>query len=163
MIQVILLWVVGLWSGCLHPFHLSICEIEHDTQSESLQITIRLFQDDFELALDKIGGPVGFFSETEEAEAKKILQQFFDSHLKITVDKKDMTHQLLGFELEDNVVWCYLEIVKVPLLQEVTVRNTVLLDTFDDQINLAHIRYQGHVKSLKFQGDQLAGTAAFTR
>jgi hypothetical protein len=63
--------------------------------------------------------------------------------------------------VEDNVVWCYLEIEKVNGLKEISVQYSALVDTFDDQINLAHIRYRGDVKSLKFQKGQLTGTAEF--
>jgi len=158
LLQVLVLYILGI----LHPFHISICEIEHDGESKTLQITSRLFQDDFELALVDEGNRSAFFRETPEDEAKEVLKQFFQKHLVVTVDTRKMDHRFLGYEIEDNVVWCYLEIEKVNSLREISVQYSVLVDTFDDQINLAHIRYQGDVKSLKFQKDQLTGTTAFT-
>lgn len=148
--------------GYFHPFHISICEIEHDQESKSLQITSRLFQDDFELALARDGKPDAFFQRSPESEINQELKLFFETHLKVSVDSKSLDHQFLGFEIEDNVVWCYLEIEDVKSFNEISVQYSVLLDTFNDQINLAHVRYQGMVKSLKFQQNQLTGTAAFT-
>ena len=155
----VLLLLLLLW---VHPFHISICEIEHDKASKSLQITSRLFQDDFEAALMRQGNSDAFFQKTPPEEANKILNDFFTEHLQVSVDSKPLDHKLLGFEIEENVVWCYLEIEQVKSLKEISVKYSVLVDTFDDQINLAHIRYQGAVKSLKFQRNQLTGTAAFT-
>jgi hypothetical protein len=155
LLQLLVPYLLGL-----HPFHISICEIEHDRESQSLQITSRLFQDDFELALSD-GKGTAFFRQTPMDDAKQVLSKFFKEHLQVTVDSKRMEHRFLGYEVEDNVVWCYLEIEKVNGLKEISVQYSVLVDTFDDQINLAHIRYRGDVKSLKFQKGQLTGTAEF--
>ncbi|MGI9550915.1 MAG: DUF6702 family protein [Aurantibacter sp.] len=162
MIQVILIVTIGVFSGHLHPFHLSICELEYDTDSKSIQITSRLFQDDFEVALDELAQSKGYFSQTGTSEAKKDLQDYFDQHLRVSINDQPYTHKFLGFEIEENVVWCYLEIERVDFIGEISIQYSALVDTFNDQINLAHIRYQGKVKSLKFQRNQLSGTASFT-
>ena len=156
-ILTIITWIFGL----VHPFHISICEIEHDDESSTLQITSRLFQDDFESALNSDHGD-GFFKSTAQDETTKVLSKFFEQHLQVSVDSNPVKQEFLGFEIEDNVVWCYLEIQNVQSVKEITVKYSVLTDTFDDQINLAHIRYQGEVKSLRFSKSQLTGTAAFT-
>ena len=162
MIQVVLSAWLGLVIAVWHPFHISICEVEHNPESQSLQITSRIFQDDFEAALDKLSQSVGFFSQHSQQEATEKLQQYFNQHLKILINDKPVNHNLLGFELEDNVVWSYLEIKGVNNLDKISITYSVLIDTFNDQINLAHIRHAGKVKSLKFQKNQLSGTAAFT-
>ena len=162
MIQVILTMVMWFSSGLIHPFHISICELEYDAESLSLQITSRIFQDDFEVALEQMTESSGYFGETSTDAINKTLQEYFDEHLNVTIDQNRMDHKLLGFEIEDNVVWCYLEIEGINSIAEISVQYSVLIDTFNDQINLAHIKYLGKVKSLKFQRDQLFGTAAFT-
>ena len=162
MIQVILSALV-IWNiGLVHPFHISICEIEHDGETKSLQITSRIFQDDFETALEPASDVKDYFGEKHKAEAEKALKSYFEEHLKVQVNNKPLKHKLLGYEIEDDVVWSYLEIQQVSSIEEIEVQYSVLIDTFADQINLTHIRYQGEVKSLKFQRHQLNGTAVFT-
>jgi len=161
MIQVILLLVLKSAFFYLHPFHLSICEIKHDAESETLNITSRLFQDDLEVALNRISGTSEYFIEVEESKIKKDLQEFFKGNLQVKINGNTSDTRFLGFEIEDNVVWCYLEITEVKSIGEITILYTPLIDTFEDQINLAHIRYQGKVRSLKFQSSQLSGTAEF--
>jgi len=161
MIQVTILLVLKCTFFYLHPFHLSICEIEHDAKSESLNITSRLFQDDLEVALNKISGTSEYFIEVEEEEIKKDLQEFFKANLQVKINGIASDTRFLGFEIEDNVVWCYLEIAEIKSIGEITILYTPLIDTFEDQINLAHIRYQGKVRSLKFQSTQPSGTAEF--
>ncbi len=161
MIQVILLLIFQSTSWGLHPFHLSICELKHDADSKSLQISSRLFLDDLEVALSHRRGAKNYFTEVGDSVIKEDLKKYFEEHLKVSINGHPRTSQFLGFEIEDNVVWCYLEINKVKSMQEVFLIYTPLIDTFDDQINLAHIRYQGKVRSLKFQRDQLSGKATF--
>ena len=116
----------------------------------------------FEMALAGEGGQSSFFEQASEPEVNRVLSRFFSEHLQVSVDSEKMSPEFLGFEIEENVVWCYLEIKQVNSIKEISMKYSVLVDTFDDQINLAHIRYQGKVKSLKFQKNQLTGTAAFT-
>ena len=161
MLQLVVWLVMGLAGAVLHPFHISICEIEHNEDEKSLQITSRIFQDDFELALKQSGKADEFFKNTSEQEAEKVLQDFFNEHLQLSLESEPLEHKLLGFEIEENVVWSYLEIENVNAMEQVSVQYSVLIDTFNDQINLAHIRYRDQVKSLKFQLGQLSGTTAF--
>ncbi len=158
----LLMTVVISIGGLLHPFHISICEINHNDKDSTLQITARVFQDDFEVALTALGTTDGFFTNTPEDEANRMVEEFFGEHLQVSVDSKPVEHQFLGFEIDNNVVWCYLEIQKIQSMKVISLKYSVLMDTFEDQINLAHIRYQGDVKSLRFHRDQLTGTAAFT-
>ncbi len=162
MIQSTLLLVFHGAFWCLHPFHLSICELEYDADNKSLQITSRLFQDDLEISLNQIRSVNNYFSEVDDTVIKEDLKEFFKKHLQVSIDENLRPIQFLGFEIEDNVVWCYLEISKVKSIREISIKYSPLIDTFDNQINLAHIRYQGKVKSLKFQRNQLTGTAIFT-
>ncbi len=162
MIPATLLLVFECAICCLHPFHLSICEIKYDIDSKSLQITTSLFQDDLEFALNQISGSSDYFKEVNEFRIREDLKKFFEAHLQVSIDDRSRTIQFLGFEIEKNVVWCYLEISEVTSIGEIVVKYTPLIDTFDNQINLAHIRYLGKVRSLKFQRKQLTGTAVFT-
>ena len=163
MINLILLTGFSFWIGLLHPFHISICEIEHSKKDRSLQITTRIFQDDFELNLKGSGKIDGFFQHANEQEANAVLTQFFKDHLKLKVDEQPIQITYLGFEIEENVVWCYLETDQVDDLTTVDLTYSVLIDTFEDQINLAHVEYKDQVKSLKLQSGQLSGTVTFAK
>jgi hypothetical protein len=113
------------------------------------------------MALKSMGQKDDLLGNTDKTKANEVLDGFFKEHLKIKIDGTQVSPRFLGFEIEENVIWCYLEVEKVSGLTEIQLSYSVLLDTFDDQINLAHIKYQDQVKSLKFQRGQLSGTAAF--
>lgn len=163
MINLVLLAGFHFWIGLLHPFHISICDVEYSKKDQSLQITTRIFQDDFELNLKGSGKIDGFFQHADKQEANDVLTQFFKDHLQLKVDQQPVRVSYLGFEIEENVVWCYLEADQVDALTTVELTYSVLIDTFEDQINLAHIEYKDQVKSLKLQSGQLSGTVTFAR
>ena len=66
-------------------------------------------------------------------------------------DEKGRVYELnyLGAEVEDDVMWCYLEVEKVKKVKSITVTNTVLHEVWEDQENLVHFRAFGDVKSAR--------------
>ncbi len=46
-------------------------------------------------------------------------------------------------------------------LEKVNVQNTLLLNTFEDQANIVHVRANGIVKSMKLAHNQTADTITF--
>lgn len=160
MIQGIVIWVFSMASWA-HPFHLSICEIEYRPQSQTLQVSCRIFLDDLEIALNQENNVDNYFENKSQQHINQDLETFLKEHFSIAVNDKERSPRYLGYEIEDNVIWCYLEIEKIKNLQNITVGYTVLLDTFDDQINLAHIKFNDKVKSLRFQKGKTTGTLQF--
>jgi hypothetical protein len=126
-----------------------------------LQITSRIFQDDFEVALKGMGENYQPLGNTDKTKTNEVLGAFFKEHLQLKIDGTPVMPRFLGFEIEENVIWFYLEVEKISVLTEIQLSYSVLIDTFNDQINLVHIKYHDQVKSLKFQSGQLSGTAAF--
>ena len=39
----------------VHPFHVSVCEIYHNDKTNALEITLKIFIDDFELSIQNRG------------------------------------------------------------------------------------------------------------
>lgn len=60
----------------------------------------------------------------------------------------------VGAEIEEDVMWCYLEIEKVKKLKQVKVSNSVLHEVWADQENMVHFRAFDKVKSARlFKGE----------
>ena len=53
MQQYLICAVFFFGSMAIHPFHVSVCEIEFDQKTEALQITQRIFLDDIETWVKK--------------------------------------------------------------------------------------------------------------
>lgn len=142
--------VVLLLSHLLHPFHVSVTEIKYKGDQKALQLSTRVFLDDLEQGLQAYTGRNNL-DITEESSWEMVQQElgrYLLTHVKLW-DEKGKAFELsyLGAEIEDDVVWCYLEVEKVKKLKTVKVRNSTLTEAFSDQENLIHFRVGEKVKS----------------
>ena len=66
-------------------------------------------------------------------------------------DDKGREYELnyIGAEIEEDVMWCYIEIEKVKRLKQVKVWNSILHEVWGDQENLVHFRAFDDVQSAR--------------
>ena len=95
------------------------------------------------------------------AKLDSIVQDYLYQHVAFTVNEQPVQPQYLGFEQEDLTMWCYLETTSISSLEKVKVQNTLLLNTFEDQVNIVHVRANGVVKSMKLAHNQTIDTITF--
>lgn len=134
----------------IHPFHISVTEILHKPKDKVIQMTIRLFQDDMEQGLREFTGneDLDILKKEDEEYLKDIIGKYVLKNLKLTT-KKELSLNYLGFEYDNDVLYCYIESVKVKPFDQLTISNTILTSTYEDQENLVHVKKAGKVKSLR--------------
>ena len=134
-----------------HPIHISTVEINHNAADKSLEITCKIFWDDFESILTKKNNNkrVDLTNEKNLQENNKLVAAYINSHLTITVDGKPLTLSFVGFEKEDVVVYSYLEVPNITSLKNVSINDNLMHDMFDDQTNIVHVIFNGNRKSTK--------------
>ena len=137
-----------------HPFHVSVCSINYASEERSLQITQKIFADDLEEALNAPARAAGRTSRIDvlnppdPATMEAIIGDYLNEHLHITVNGEAVAPQFLGYEREDLALWCYLEVSEVTSVESVKVQSSILVDAFEDQTNIVHVKYQDAVKSM---------------
>ena len=145
------LTVLCLLSMAFHPLHVSICEIDHDQKRNTLEITARVFVDDLEAEIRSETGisDLDIIYDLDQEKRDLQLQQYFEKHLVVSLSGRESSIKYLGSEEESGAMFCYLEIANVEALGNIRVKYDVLLDFYDDQVNLVHISQGDKVKSLK--------------
>ncbi|MCB0278122.1 MAG: hypothetical protein KDD94_01375 [Calditrichaeota bacterium] len=153
MIQFLLL-ITSYFS--IHPFHVSVCEITHSRSEQSLQITQRIFLDDLEKTLNsRFNLHLDLLKEANHHVLDSLMIDYLGANLKIYVDSKIRKTSYLGFEIENKeAMWVYLEIPAISKMDLIEVQNSILLEMFDDQVNLVHVSYNDEVKSLHLAKNQ---------
>lgn len=142
-----------------HAYYVSVCEIYHNSRTQSLEISIKIFADDLELALRNHGNPeVTVVEEKPDAALKDMLQSYLSERFIISVDKKATTLRMIGYEFDDDVLIGYAEIKNVPVISLIEVYNNIITEVYEEQINLTHFQYQGKMKSLKTTRLEPSGT-----
>lgn len=123
----------------LHPFHVSITELE--IKRETLQISLRIFTDDLETALKEISGEKIFLNDVSQPKRNFILiRDYLNLKFGYSSGAKEEKIDWLGHEFEDDVCWIYGQVAVSPDQRIVFVRNEVLIEVFDNQQNIIHFK-----------------------
>lgn len=127
----------------LHEFHLSKTTINYDSEERAIQISTSIFIDDLELSLKDLGhDSLKLCTRKEKEDAERYVHDYLNKHLVLNVDGMDISLSFLGKEQSDDLaaVWCYLEAYDVPNFKEISISNTILTSTFDDQKNITMVQ-----------------------
>ncbi len=135
----------------IHPFHVGVYEVFHNGETGKLEITMRIFIDDVELALQKEGHEnFAFSSESDQkTAANRYLGEYLLKRFSIKIEDEEIKLNFLGYEPENDVVLCYIESEPVKEIGKIRIHNEILFDVEDEQINLIHFRYGDQMKSFK--------------
>jgi hypothetical protein len=134
----------------LHPFHVSTTEINHNALDKTLEISCKVFADDFESALAKQYHTKTDLSAINMKKAMDTLvKKYINSHLLLNAGGKTLVMTYLGFEKENEVVYAYLQVDNISTLKNIEVTDSILYDLYDDQISIIHVIVGGNRKSTK--------------
>lgn len=153
-------WIVcsraGVGEREAHPIHVSVSEINYSEKDKALQITSRIFIDDLELSIrnHRKEPEMDLLAPKNGLTTDLLLSEYLKDHFKIKLDGKLQKMKLLGHEVEDVAIVCYIEIENVKKIKAIEVFNDIITETFDDQSNLVHVTFQGPVKSVRLMRDK---------
>jgi hypothetical protein len=151
--------VIPLLLSMFHDFHVSVCDVEFNEKSKSIQISQRIFLDDFEQALNKKYG-VNLIIDDKSTIAYRdsLIQVYLFESVNLRVDGKEKKRVYVGSEIEEDAIWCFIEYEGVKKYKSITITSTVLLETFEDQANIIHFTYGDKEKSIKLDKLKISGT-----
>lgn len=134
----------------LHPFYVSVTEINHNKQTGSLEITCKIFADDMEEVLKKnYKTAINLSAPNQQAQNDRYITDYITKHLNVTANGKMAKLAYVGFEKDSESVYCYFEVSNIPSIKKLDVTNSLLQDLTSDQINIIHVTVNGHRKSYK--------------
>jgi mRNA-degrading endonuclease RelE of RelBE toxin-antitoxin system len=133
-----------------HPFHISSTDVNYNAKTNTLEISCRIFTDDFELALAN-----NFKVKTDLSAAAKhkamdgLVRKYVLANFSLNANGKPLPLNYLGFEKDNEATIVYLESEPFKGLKRLETTNSVLYDQFDDQANIIHVTGYGKRKSAK--------------
>ncbi len=132
----------------VHPFHVSIIEINHNAADKTLEISCKIFTDDFERILAKnYQAKVDLINPPDKSKMDSLVKKYVLGHLSVKANGKAVKMNYLGFENESEAAYSYIEVENVPAVSKLEITNTILYDMFDDQVGILHITVGGNRKS----------------
>lgn len=152
------LMFVMLTSFASHAFYVSIYQIRYQSKQQALHITSRIFADDLNEALEKkYRRKCTLGEKNESAEDIAMMQQYLLAHFSIKINGKPQAMQYINRDIENNVVICYFTAKAPTKIKTLEVRNTALLEMFDDQQNIIQADVSGKKQNLLLMVDQPSG------
>lgn len=160
MISLILALLLGF-----HPIHVSITDVEHNEKSKALQMTVRIFVDDLELAIrNKLTEPeLDLLNPGGGRTIDQLVKDYLADKFSLKVDKKQVKPNYLGHEIEGPALICYIEVEGIKKFSSLEVTNRVIHEIHDDQSNLVNVNYLDQVKSLRLTVEKPTDAVVFVK
>lgn len=141
--QLVYIFVIAAWMTVLHPFFISLTEMRYNPESKKMEIAQKIFWDDLEVALaSEFKEKVDFLKPKDKAKLESQVKTYLLKHNQVWVNGKSVMLTYLGYEVEEDAAWFYLESSVVELPKSVEVQNTLLLKDFEEQQNIVHVYAQ---------------------
>ena len=147
---VILLALFTLISSfAVHKFYVSVTQIDFVPKKQRIEITTRIFIDDFEKVLKKKYNQDFYLSTKKEVpETNEFIQKYVEEKFKLIINNKPCKVIFLTKEVEDDVLICYLKVQFSEKITTFEIYNSVLTEMFSEQKNIVHTDINGNKKSV---------------
>ncbi len=141
---------LGLNEPGFHPIYVSVTEIEHNAKDKSLEISCRIFTDDFEKTLRKTTHiTVDLLSPKDKNAMDKLVSRYVQQHLKIMIEGKAVSLKYIGYEQVEEAIESYYQVPDIPSVKNITVQDNLLFEYSPQQISIIHVTVNGNRKSTK--------------
>ncbi|AFL83480.1 hypothetical protein Belba_0833 [Belliella baltica DSM 15883] len=162
MLQYYIFTLILGWKVLLHPFYISLTEIRYNDAEKTIEIAQKIFWDDLERGLGETNKTkVDFLNPNSPEKLEKMIREYVLKHNQITINGKNVSLNYLGYEIEEDATWIYIEGTNVEVPKSVEIINTILIETFGEQQNIINFYVEKKPKSLILYKDKTFGEISF--
>ncbi|WP_311196134.1 DUF6702 family protein [Antarcticibacterium sp. 1MA-6-2] len=120
-----------------------------------MQILSRVFIDDFEDVLkDRYDKNIKLGPRLETSGVEEYIEKYLEQKIDVALDGKKVEVKYLGKEFQNDMILFYIEVPGVKPFKEISVKNSVLMDLFEEQKNLVHVVLNGRTRSMVLISDK---------
>lgn len=135
-------------SNTKHEYYVSVTNIEHAKEQQSVQIISQVFIDDFERLIRERYDETITLAENNEPEiVDEYMKRYLEDKLKISINGKAYKFNFLGKEYKEDITYCYLEIENIKDIKSIKVVNRILFDILPEQQNIVRLKLNDRNKS----------------
>ena len=145
-----------------HPIFVSVTEIEHNAKDKTLEISCKIFTDDFEKTLRTVYKThVDLLDPKIKPAMDKLVSDYVQKHLKIVVDGKPVSLKYAGYEKIEEGIYSYYQADNIPSVKKIEVTDDVLFEYNEQQMSLIHVIVGGERKSTKLNNPERVAEVEF--
>jgi hypothetical protein len=127
--------------GFFHPFFVSVTEINHNKKEKTLEISFRVFTDDFENTL-RMYAPdkkIDLMNPPANGAMDSLVKSYMQNKVILEVNGGVRKMQYVGFERVEESIWSYFEVAGVEDLKKLKIKDPILYEYKKEQINMIHV------------------------
>jgi hypothetical protein len=134
--------IVVLFGFTKHPFFVGVTQVEYKSEEKLLQVSAKLFFDDFEAAVKKDLNlsSLNIVYPKDSALVDLYIKTYFLKHFTILENNKPISLNYLGYEIQKEAAWVYLEAENCELPKKMSIMNTLLCEYTDKQNNIIQLK-----------------------
>lgn len=134
-------FVILLCISWRHPFYVSMTDIKYNAQQTRLEVSVRIFTNDFEKALrNQYKTHIDLLNPSNKAVVDKCVADYIQKHVQLIFNNRLVVLKYMGYEKEEESIWSYFEVANVPLPHNITVQNSLLYETTHEQVNMIRVQ-----------------------
>ena len=142
-------------SGKMHPIYVSVIEIEHNAKDKTLEISCKIFTDDFEKTLRQAYKThVDLLKPGDKEAMNKLVSDYVQKHLQVNVDGRDIQLKYIGYEQIEEGIYSYYQADNITAVKYISVTDNILYEYNAQQMSLLHITVNGNRKSMKLNNPE---------
>jgi hypothetical protein len=150
MATILIQWLVTSAFMVLHPFFVSVTQIEHNEKEKTLEISVRIYTDDLEKTLRPYSKTkVDLIKPADKEALNKLITAYMQQHLKLVVNGKPVQLEYVGYEIQSESTWTYLQVSNISSVKEIGVNTNILYDLTKDQTNILEVKANNKKSSYK--------------
>ena len=134
----------------IHPIFVSVTEIEHNAKDKTLEISCKIFTDDFEQTLRRnYKTHVDLLQPKDKNAMNRLVNDYVQKHLQLKVDGKVVVLQFIGYEQQEEGIVSFYLVNNIPSVKKIEITDNILFDYKKEQISIIHVLVNGNRKSTK--------------
>ena len=131
-----------------HKFYVSVTQIDYIKEKQSVQITSRIFIDDFEdLIQQRYDETITLEVKNESEKVNIYIERYLKEKIKLKINGADAEVLFIGKEYENDIMYCYLEVQNIMEINTLEITNKVLFDINQEQQNIVRTNINSKQKS----------------
>ena len=132
----------------MHKYYISVTQIDYIKEKQSVQITTRIFIDDFERLLrERYDESITLAGKDEPTAVDLYIERYLNEKIQVKINNEAANFVFIGKEYDADIIRCYMEIEGVENITTFEISNQVLFDLFEEQQNIVKTKINSKQKS----------------
>ncbi len=135
----------------VHEYHISVTKLNFNSEQKTLEISIRAFTDDLEKGLSMANDKRRIMLRNGDDNGP-LVEKYLRKHFALAdPNRKLQPIQYIGKEAEADATWLYLEVPFSGNPEGWVMKNEMLMEAFDDQVNMVNAKWGDDRKTYLFK------------